>query len=347
MRTHHRALLVLLMFSGIVLSVCSSAAVAQDAPPAEVNRKALVLTSAPTKPDGRLLFGEPLFVRVQLVNNSAKPVEIGIPEWLRLADKEWRLEVAEGEDGPFRRVKLHTVISDRKYLAKVTYLTLKPGAKREDYLTIWFAADGDLPGERRLVFRRKGRYRYRITFSLRVGPAGARHESFTTTGAVRVSSCRKGGAPLVKGLREIMFDNTRVPFDERDELEVMLKDEELKGTPYAAYGKWMLLRSYMRDGKGPKDQAVRAKLLADLAADILKDSDRKDQPPIRRDALLAQCRALLLTKGKEEARKALDQIDADFPWIRDVYKLRSSLRTREEREAELKRMGLPGVTPYW
>jgi hypothetical protein len=318
-----------LSLAALALLLCMETG-AQENAAAGLDEQALTLSSKPTKDTIRR--GEPLFIKVELKNNGAEAQHLLALSGSSLGEMPWYLEIAE-DQGPFRRVELRAVQGSFGVVpgAPMPLIELKPGKTLTDCLTIWFAATGELPDERSLVFVGGGAYRYRITFMLRAD-AAAPYQSFPTEGRIRITARPKGFSPFVRGLRGIMFDDVEVSFKDRGKLEALLDDKEVKDSPYADFVKWLRIRSYLRDGilgdndileSGGRRARREMALLTELSDDLLKNPAQKDlAPPIWRDAMLARGMVHLFSDRKAEAIETLKQVDAESAEGKESEKLR-------------------------
>jgi len=319
----------ILLAAGFVAMCIPASAQEQQVAPGQAG-KGLVFSAVPTKET--ILRGEPLFIKVELTNNGDKPERISLLAGDTLSQSEWRLEIAKGNDAPFRTIELRSV---RELVYKPggskPLLNLEPGGKLTDCLTMWFANRGDTPDERGLVFRQVGVYRYRMTMLLR-SDSRSPYQELTASGRVKVTGRPKGFTPMVRGLRGIMFDEAHVRFRDRQKLEALLEDKEVKDSPYADFVKWLRIRSYLRDGaladndileSGGAPARREMDLLTKLSDDLLKNDMQKDlAPPIWRDAMLARGMVHLVSDRKAEAVETLKQVDAEFPQSKESNKLR-------------------------
>lgn len=335
----------MLLMAGVVVQ--QMPAYAQDDASAPLDSQAIVLSSKPTKPE--ILVGEPLFIRVALVNKTTEPQQLAITQDAGLGSAEWRLAIAEGKEGPFRPIELSRVQHSVFGGNVGSVLSLDPDEKIEDWLTVWFSAQGDIPDERSLVFRAVGSYRYKLTFFLRSNRQ-SEYQPFETSGIVRVTGRPEGFDHLVTGLRGIIFDEQHVAFEHRKKLEALLSEEEMEDSPYADYIKWLRVRSYLRDGTvecpgengrirendvlecGEDMAEAEIELLSSLSHDLLEDDGRRDQPPVRRDALLARGMVHIYNERQEEAAEVLKQVDGQFPKSKESRKLRSLVEGRRRRK---------------
>jgi hypothetical protein len=276
-----------------------------------------------------LLLGEPLFARLALQNTGDQSLAlVGLSEATGLSQLVARVEVAP-DGGGYREVLLRRVfdLTGHRFNAKPPQpFVLPPGQSISDCFTIWFDARGDVPDERRLVFDRAGAWRFKITLNLDVPEHG--NQRLTAQGEIKVTGRPRGFAEMVRGLRGIVGDDCVVPYRHAKALDQLLGD--LKGSRYAAYVKWLRLRSYLEDGQdesgndpieGAKAEAEASALLA-LSEDLLADQQVKELPPIARDALAAKGIVLLIRGRKSEACEISDGLAKAFPQSKGMAKLR-------------------------
>lgn len=291
------------------------------------DRGLLVLSSEATKKE--ILPGEPLVVKILIRNGGGQPQALrNLPKGRGLAELDWRLRTAQ-DDQPWREVELRRVSTFETYVKEraPSPVTMAPGEQITDYLTVWFAAYGDVPEERSLVFRRPGVYRYRITLLVKLR-ADQPLKRLHTEGRINVTGRPKGFSEMVRELRGIMFDDSRVPYRHVQELDSLLA--KLGDSPYAKYVKWMRIRSYLTGGQDERgnnvlegnDAEEQAALLWKLSEDLLSEA-KGAAPPIVRDALTTKGIVLLVRGRKSEGRKILKELEAKFPRSKGMEKLRT------------------------
>ena len=284
----------------------------------------------------QILVGEPLFVKVVIENRSGSAQTIGnLSSGRQLHELPWRLWIAAGE-GPLVPVNLSRIANSvvRRKGIPTKPAVLPAGGQLKEYFTFWFSAQGDLPKERSLIFRASGRYRYRIALSVALGSREAPRREVIGEGEVTVSGDPKGFSEMVRGLRGIMFDDSRVPYRNVEQLDSLLA--VLKDSPYAKFVKWQRIRSYLLDGVGKNGidaledigAAEEAVILSTCCEDLLSDAELKESP-MHRDAGAMKGILLLVGKRKrdapeayEEARKIYETLMATYGYSRELNTLK-------------------------
>ena len=269
--------------------------------------------------------GEPLFVKVTLRNTSARKVRlVQLPQDDGIGGLSWRLQVAE-PGSHFRDVELNSAY--RSMERPDLPFELNPNEAAVDHLTIWYAASGDVPGERSLVFPRSGVYRYRIAFgvALAVGP----FQKGAADGTIKVTGRPRGFGATVRTLRETIGDNAAVSYKHAGKLDSLLT-ELGSSSPYSRYVKWLRIRSYLRGGLNNRtlagDRAAReagSALLWGLSESLLADAARAREPPIVRDALTMKAIVLIGRGEKTEARELCDKLYKAFAPTPAMKRLRA------------------------
>ena len=286
----------------------------------------LAISSTPASPT--ILVGQPLFMEVVLRNQSKESQRLrDLPKGYGFSKLGWRLQVAES-DAPFRDVELRLIRHSKLPLqGGISPVELPPGTAVSDCLTIWFAAHGDIPGERSLVFRSQGRFRYRLVSSINLADQS---QKVTAEGRVKVTGRKRGFSEMVAGLRGIMRDDSRVGYRDAEKLDALLVLANLRGSPYARYVKWQRIRSYLTDGADAngddplEDVSSReetASYLLKLSNDLV-GSAGKDAPPVLRDALTAKALVLAARGQETAARELCDKLEAAFARSMGMAKLR-------------------------
>ena len=286
----------------------------------------LSFTSVPTKE--RLLVGEPLFLRLSLRSIGDQSLQIdNLAEGEGISGLVGGFEVAcEGE--VFRVVPLRQIA--HRTVRTAPAAVLNAGQAVTGCFTVWFSAYGDIPEERALVFRRGGDYRYRITLLL-VLVSGPEKETraLTSEGSANWSGRPRGFSEMVRGLREILSDDSVVRYTHVAVLDSLLT--ELDGSPYAKYAKWQRIRSYLVTGIGRDGKTLRtgrdneqAERLSALSDDLLF-SVKNEAPPVLRDALSMKGICLLIGGREAEARAVCEELEKAFPPSHGMRELRRRL----------------------
>ncbi|KPJ57991.1 MAG: hypothetical protein AMS16_00145 [Planctomycetes bacterium DG_58] len=287
-----------------------------------------VITALPVKDE--ILVGEPLFVKVTLQNKSDLPQRLrNLSVYEGISQLPWRLEIAKPDEN-LREIDLFRLDAFPVHRDEKTLVSLAPGQKLTDYLTIWFAAHGDVPEERSLVFRRGGQFRFRIVFGIqREGdPLDQPARRIAAEGKVRLSGRPKGFTEMVRGLRAIMLDDSKVAYQHAKKLHLLLG--VLKDSPYARFVKWQIVRSYPTDGQdergndvleGPGGREEAGRLMA-LADDLLGGGGQEESPLVR-DALTMKGIALLVVGQKAKAQEICEELERRYRRSAGIRKLRA------------------------
>lgn len=283
------------------------------------------LSCTPTRRE--IYRGQPLFLEVVLQNQSNQPQQLrDLPQHGAngVSRLDWRLQIA-APDGTFRDVVLSGESPARK--PPRFAVEVPPGAAIADYLTIWFAAEGEIREELSLVFRAGvfrhsgGEFRYRIACSLPL--SGDRRQMVAAEGHVKVTGRERGFSEMVSGLRGIMGADTQVLDPGGKKLDSLLA--ALGDSRYAKYVKWLRVRSVLTDGGSalrPRSTRARnASALVEFCEDLVA-SVGEDEPPILRDALAAKGIALAFLGQIEAAREVCGKLEAAFARTAGMAKLK-------------------------
>jgi len=251
---------------------------------------------------------EPAFFRAEVCNKSGRPMEV--------RPGGWSLEIARGDD-PLQSVQLSRLLLNTTFP-----VLLEPDECWEHDEVLWWRAEwGDLPEERRLVFGRPGRWRYRITQRVRIenqdSERGWKSLSFAAEGILLISTPEEGFRKLIKTLRGKMGDHANVRCT-KEELDGLI--EEFDGTCYQIYFKWQRLRRFpwttngyttlRKEQEGAAEEAINE--FEPILEDVLENCG--DRPTLMMAEALKLKGHIQLYRGElEEARATLQKMKKLFP----------------------------------
>lgn len=283
--------------------------------------------------------GEPVFVTLKIANTGESEQSLLIGP-RGIADGDWSLEVAR-EGRELERVRVSR--RNEYFLHGRPPHRLAPGDSLTDHVALWFRAykgplQKQLPKPRKLVFPEPGRYRYRI--EVLVWPSEREGSFWLRTEGVVVIGEAKEGFPVVRDKLGVITESrhglTGVDWTNARQLEEL--GDELRGTRYARYAKWLRVRASVEASRGGWEAIEHGgqaalhefQVLRDYSMDLLAEFGGTALPP-ERAALVALAVIHAAHSGimRKVARGSIAELQ-EYDWVGVLNK------------QELPAMGYPG-----